>query len=141
MELCFKKSKKQMIFTETIRDIDNTDDKALLANTPAGAESLLHSLKQAVRGFDLTWTQIKQIIFVSNKKEQSQLSVRSLKLVDNFTYLGKNISSTESDIGIWRAKASTTIEIWLNKKGFSKLWKCRYYWIDAPNRHMQIKLY
>ena len=30
-------------------DADNADDQALLANTPAQAESLLHSLKQAAR--------------------------------------------------------------------------------------------
>ena len=38
-----KKDKKQMISTEIMTD---TDDLALLTNTPAQAESLLHSLKQ-----------------------------------------------------------------------------------------------
>ena len=32
--------------TQTLMDADYTDDQALLANTPAQAESLLHNLKQ-----------------------------------------------------------------------------------------------
>ena len=40
----------------------------------------------------------------------STLSGKSLKLGDHFTYLGSNISSTESDVNIRRAKALTTIE-------------------------------
>ena len=34
-------------------DVDYTDDQALLANTPAQAESILLPIKQAVRSFDL----------------------------------------------------------------------------------------
>ena len=34
----------------------------------------------------------------------------SLKLVDKFTYLGSNVSSTEKDIDTWRTKAWTAID-------------------------------
>ena len=39
--------------TQTITDANYADDIALLANTPAQAESLLHSLKQAAAGIGL----------------------------------------------------------------------------------------
>ena len=35
----------------------------------------------------------------------STLNVSSLKLVDKFTYLGSSVSSTETDINTWLAKA------------------------------------
>ena len=37
------------------------------------------------------------------------LRCRLLELIDKFTYLGSNISSTERDVNIHRAKAWTTI--------------------------------
>ena len=40
-----------MIFHRTIIDADYVDDLVLHANAPARAESLMHSLEQAVRGF------------------------------------------------------------------------------------------
>ena len=45
--------------------------------------------------------------FICFKQEGaiSTLSVKPLKLVDLFTYLGSNISSTESDVNIHIGKA------------------------------------
>ena len=57
-------------------DANYTDDLVLLTNTPAQAEFLLHSLKQAAG------------------------CCKPLKLVDQFRYLGSNISSTESNVNI-----------------------------------------
>ena len=39
--------------TETITDVDHTDDLALLANIPAQTKSLLHSLLQVARDIGL----------------------------------------------------------------------------------------
>ena len=39
--------------TQTITDVDNADDIALLVNTPAQAESLLYSLERAAGGISL----------------------------------------------------------------------------------------
>ena len=44
--------------------------------------------------------QIKHITCVLNKKEPSPSSDMSLKFVNQFTYIGSNISSTESDDSI-----------------------------------------
>ena len=38
---------------QTITDADYADDRALRANTPAQAETLLHSLERAAAGIDL----------------------------------------------------------------------------------------
>ena len=38
------KTRSRRYLAQTITDVDYTDDKALLANTPAQAESLLHNL-------------------------------------------------------------------------------------------------
>ena len=48
-----KKVRRRWYPTQTITDSDCTDDKALLANILAQAESLLHSLKKAGGGIDL----------------------------------------------------------------------------------------
>ena len=45
-----KKDEKTWYPAETMTDTDYTDDLVLLANTPAQAKSLLHSLEQAARG-------------------------------------------------------------------------------------------
>ena len=51
----FKLAKERSIRdpTQTITDADYADDKALLANTAAQLETLLHSLEQAVAGTGL----------------------------------------------------------------------------------------
>ena len=44
------------------------------------------------------------------KMEQILLAYSSLKLVDKFTYQGSSVSSTETDINTWLAKAWTAID-------------------------------
>ena len=58
------------------------------------------------------WTQIKQFICFKQGGIITTLSDKLLKLVDKFTYLGSNISSTESDVSIGTGKAGTAID-WL----------------------------
>ena len=75
--------------------------QALLANTAAQAESLLHSQEQAVAGFGL-YENGNKTGYMCLKQEGaiSTLSDRPLKLLEKFTYLSSNISSTESDVNI-----------------------------------------
>ena len=50
----FKLAKERSRYpAKTIKDADYTNDIALLANTPAQAETLLHSLEQADAGISL----------------------------------------------------------------------------------------
>ena len=80
----------------TIMDADCTDDIVLLTNTPTQAETLQHNLKQAAGGITSMSTQTKRS--------------GPFKLVDKFTYLESNVSSTEKDINTWLAKAWTAID-------------------------------
>ena len=77
-------------------DTDYADDLALLAYTPAQAESQLHSLEQTEGGMSF-----KQEVAISC------LSGQPLKLVDQFPYLCFDVSFTESNIKICRGKALT----------------------------------
>ena len=96
-------------------DEDYTDHLELLANTLAQTEPLVHSLEQAVWSIgpnvnaDITEYECfkqKGAIFI--------LSSKPLELVDQFTYLGSNISSTESNVSLvktWNAIGRLSI-IW-----------------------------
>ena len=96
---------------QTITDADYADDIALLANTPAQAETLLHSLEWAATGICLHVNADKTKYMCLNQRgDISTLNGSSLELVDKFTYLGSSISSTEKDINTRLAKAWTTID-------------------------------
>ena len=75
------------------------DDKALLANSPAQAESLLHSLERAAGDIGLHVNVGKTEYMCFNQSSDiSTLKSGPPKLVDKFTYLGSSVSSTENDI-------------------------------------------
>ena len=80
-----------------ITGVDYKADLVLLANTPAQTESMLHSLEQVALVSTGIW--IKQSYCVLN----ISLNGKPLKLVNQFTYLSSNISSTESDVNIGKA--------------------------------------
>ena len=102
----FKLAKERRYPAQTITDADNVDDIALLANTPASAESLLHSLERAAGniGLHVNADKTKYMCF-NQRSDMSTLKSGPLKLVDKFTYLGNSVSSTENDINTRLAKA------------------------------------
>ena len=68
---------------QTIMDADYTNDIALLANTPAEAEALQHSLKQAATGVILHVNANKTEYMCFNQRgDISTINGSSLKLVD-----------------------------------------------------------
>ena len=84
--------------------------KALLANTPTQAESLLHSLERTAAGIDFHVNVFKtEYICFNQRGDISTLNGSSLKPEDKFIYLGRSISSIERDINTWLAKAWTAI--------------------------------
>ena len=86
---------------QTITDTDYANDIALLANAPTQAETLLHSLEWAAAGIDLQVNAGKtKCICFNQRSDISTLNGSSLKLVDNFTYLGSSVSSTKTDINM-----------------------------------------
>ena len=108
-ELTKKRSRRYP--AKTITDADYTDDIALLANMPNQAETILHSLERAAAGIGLYVNAHKTEYMRYNQTgNTTTLDGASLKLVDNFTYLGSSVSSTEKDIDTRMTKAWTAID-------------------------------
>ena len=85
--------------TKTINGVDYADDIALLANVPAQAETLLHSMERAAADIGLHVNAYKtEYMCLNQTGDIATLNGSSLKLVDKFTYLGSSVSSTETDI-------------------------------------------
>ena len=104
---------------KTITDADYVDDIALLANEPAQDETLLHSLEQATPGLHVNAHKTEYMCF-NQTGDISTQNVRSLKLINKFTYLGSSVWSTETDINTRQAKACTDFDrlsiIWKSDK-------------------------
>ena len=93
------------------KTITDANDIAILANTPNQAETLLHSLEQAAAGIGLHVNAHKTEYMCFNQTgDISTLGGTSLKLVDKFTYLGSNVSSTKKDIDTRLTKTWTAID-------------------------------
>ena len=106
-----KKKRTRRYHAKTITDADYADDIVLLANTSNQAETLLHSLEQAAAGIGLHVNAHKTEYMCFNQRgDIFTLDWTSLKLVDNFPYLGSSVSSTEKDIDTWLTKAWTAID-------------------------------
>ena len=111
---------------QTITDVDYTDDIALLANTPTQAETFHHCLDWAAAALGL---------YVKAHKTENMSfnqNCSSLKVVDNFTYLGSSVSSTKTDINMWLAK------VWIAKIGYwsygSQIWPIKWYAVSSKQR-------
>ena len=108
-ELTKKRSRRYP--AKTITDADYADDRALLANTPNQAETLVHSLERAAAGIGLHVNAHKiEFMSFNQKGDISTLDGTSLELVDKFTYRGSSVSSTEKDIDTRLTKAWTAID-------------------------------
>ena len=103
---------------KAIADADYADDIAILANAPAQAETLLHSLERTAASIGLHVNAHKTEYMCFNQTgEFSTQGSSSLKLVDKFTYLGSSVSSTEKDIDTRLTKA------WKATDRLSVIWK------------------
>ena len=101
---------------KTITDADYADDIVILANAPAQAETLLHSLERVSGGTGLHVNAHKTEYMCLNQRGDIS-TLGSVKLVDKFTYLGCSVSSTEKDIDTRLAKA------WTSNDRLSVIWK------------------
>ena len=103
---------------------------ALLANTSAQAETLLHSLEQAAAGIGFhVKANKKEYMCFNQRGDISTLNGSALKLVDMFTYLGSSVSSIETDINTQFSKTWTAIDrllvIW--KSDLTDKMKCSFF--------------
>ena len=104
------KERSRKYSAKTITDTDYADDIALLANTPAQAKTLLHSLELAAAGIGLHVNAHKtEYVCFNQRGDIPTLNGSSPRLVDKITYLGSSVSSTEIDINTWLAKAWTAM--------------------------------
>ena len=91
------KERSRRYSAQTITDADYADDIALLANTPAQAETQLHNLERAAAGIYDNADKTKYMCY-HQRDDSSTLNGSSLKLVDKFTSLENSVSSNEIDI-------------------------------------------
>ena len=106
-----KKERSRRYLVQTITDAKYRDDIVLLPNTPARAETQLHSLERAAAGIGLHVNAHKMEYMCFNQRgDIFTQNGSSLKLVDKFIYLGSSVSSTGTDVNIWLAKAWTAID-------------------------------
>ena len=118
-------------------DTDAVDDAILFSNSPAQADSLLHSLEQVV-GIDIHVNANKIEFKWFKEVAVSTLNGMSPKLVDQLTHLGNKISSTESDLNMLTENVyycGQVMEI-ISKKldRFLSSCGCQYYCMIAPPR-------
>ena len=105
------KARSRRYPTQTITDADYADDIALLVNTPASAESLLHSLELEAGGNGLHVKAVEtEFMCFKQSGDIFKLYGSSLNVVDKFTYFGSSVSSTENDANTRLAKAWTVID-------------------------------
>ena len=106
------KARSRQYPARTITDADYADDIALQANTPTQAKSLQHSLEREAGSIGLHIDAEKKTEYMcfNQRSDIFTLNGRSLKVVDKFTYLGRNVSSTENDINTRLAKVWTAID-------------------------------
>ena len=101
MASCFKKVRS--------RNYDRCRLCRWPSTSPAQAESVL---EQAAGGTDI-YVNANKIEYICFKEKGaiSTLTGNPLKLVDQFTYLARNISSTESDVNVRLVKAWNVVEM------------------------------
>ena len=105
------KGKSKRYLARTITDAYYAEDIVLLSYTPAPAEFLLHSLEEAAGCIGLHVPADKtEFVCFNQRNDISKLNRRSLKLIDNFSYIGRSVSSTENYINSKIAKAWPSID-------------------------------
>ena len=103
--------------SKTITHADYANDKALLANFPAEAEPLLHSLEQTAGDIGPPVNADKKEYICLNQRENiSTLNSGSPKLVDKFIYPGSSVSSMENNINTWLVKVWTAMDAFFSKQ-------------------------
>ena len=99
------KARSKLYPAETITDADYADDQALLANISYQVKSLLHRLEQPARSISFNVNSDKtELVCFNQDGAMTLLNGKTMKLVDQLTYFGSNISSTESSINKVRTR-------------------------------------
>ena len=100
--------------------IQHADNLALSADIIKNAEKLLHCLEESANDVGLFVNAKKTEYMGYNQPQRDTMKTKAgkiLKPVNSFVYLGSQISATEKDFEINRAKA------WKVLNGFDSIWK------------------
>ena len=116
--ITLEKARSRQYPSRTITDADYTNDIALLATTPVKAESQQHILEGGIYPHENT--DKTEFMRFNQRSDIATLNDGSLKLADNFTDIGSNVSSTENEINMQLAKAWSAILSDKIKRNFSK---------------------
>ena len=139
---CSKKEGSRWHPRESLTDTDYTVDLAFFANKPAQAGYLRYHMEQEARDIGLYSSDKTNFMDLNQDAAISSINCEPRNLVDQFIYLGSNISSTESNVNMCRGKAWTAIidymEIWSLRFCF-KLYPCQYYCIVVLFRLLEKK--
>ena len=85
--------------TQTITGANYIDDIALLADSNAQAETLLHNQGRTAGGCGLyVKANKKKYMWFNQRGDISKLKGDPLKVVDKFTYLGSTLASITNDM-------------------------------------------
>ena len=110
--LTLEKSRNRRYPTIHITDADYADDIALFADNTTDAEKLLHILENAAANIGLYVNAKKtEFMTINTTGEVKSLNQMPLKNVNEFSYLGSNIASTEKDVVTRITKAWTALDI------------------------------
>ena len=116
--LTLQKSRGRRYPTVTISDADYADDLALFADSCSDAEKLLHVLEEKANSVRLRVNIRKTQNFnINTDHKVRSVKGTQLKSVDNYTYLGSEISSMDKEIKIRIAKS------WSALDKLSSIWK------------------
>ena len=116
--LTLQKSRGRRYPTVTISDADYADDLAHFEESCSDAEKLLHVLEEKANsvGSRVNIRKTQNFNINTNHKVRS-VNGSQLKSVDNYTYLGSEISSVDKEINIRIAKS------WSALHKLSSIWK------------------
>ena len=116
--LTFVKARSWRHPDKKITDADYADDLALFSDTIADAQSLLHQVEEAAQKIGLYVNADKTEFMCYNTIGTMTLLIKhNIKEVEDFTYLGSNVASSEKDIDIRIGK------VWRALNKLNQVWK------------------
>jgi len=116
----------------SIEDLAYTDDVTLLSYTLRLAEELLHNLETAAHQVGLVVNEDKTEVLTLNQQENYQIKTingKSVKSVNNFTYLGSSLPNSETAFKERKGQA------WAAMNKLNKIWK------SAISRNIKVRFF
>ena len=113
--------KSQRHLERKLNDLDYADDIALLEQSFVGAQNQLNETSKSAKevGLDINVAKTKSIIINDKKDLSLTINGEAIEIVDEFKYLGSNMSSSEKDMKCRKGQA------WLAFRRLEKIWNSK----------------